>query len=451
MKRKISQGIFRAYDIRGIYPSTLNEEAAYLIGQAFVKFLKKPKLKIVIGRDARLSSPQLFKALTKGIIDQGGNVIDIGLSTTPMLYFAVAHLKFDGGIEISASHNPPEWNGFKLVKENAIPISGKSGIEEIKNLILKGRFKKAKRGKIIKKEVLKDYLHFNLKDFDLKNLKPLKIVIDTADAVPGIVVPEFFKKTECKIYHLFSKLDGNFPNHPPDPLVKGNLKSLQKEVKKRKADLGVAFDGDGDRIFFVSEKGEIISADLICAFLADLILKEKPGQKILFDVRSSNIVREKILAQGGIPIVWRVGHSFIKEKMRKENVIFAGEFSGHYYHQNHYFCEAPFWVLMKILEQISESKKTISELIKPYQKYFHSGEINFKVKDKKRILKNLEAKFKGGKVLTIDGLRIDFPDWWFNARPSHTEPVLRLVVEAKTKKLMAEKKKELSSLLKIEN
>lgn len=446
---KINPEIFRAYDIRGIYPNELDEEAAYLVGRAFIKFLGKSKLNIAVGRDGRLSSPQLFQTLTKGIIDQGANVINIGLSTSPMLYWACAHYKFDGGINITASHNTSQYNGFKMIREKAIPISGKSGIEEIKKNALKGRFKDTKKGRLIKKKVLKEYLEFNLKDFNLKIIKPLKVIVDTANAVPGIVTPEIFKKTNCKVYHLYSKLDGAFPNHPPSPHEEKNLRGLKRQVLSKKADLGIAFDGDGDRIIFVDEKGKMIPGDLITALLACLILKENPGQKVLCDVRSSNIVRDVVKNSGGVPVMGRIGHSFIKERMRKENIIFQGELNGHYYLRSHYFCEAPFFALLKVLEEISKSSKTISQLIKPFQRYFHSGEINFKVKNKKKVLKTLEKKFgKGGKVSKVDGLRIDFSDWWFNIRPSHTEPVLRLVVEAKTKKLMKKKKKELIKLIK---
>jgi len=444
---KINPQIFRAYDIRGIYPKELDERAAYLIGRAFVKFFKKPRLKIVVGRDNRLSSPSLFKALTKGIIDQGADVIDIGLSTTPMHYFTVAHFKFDGGVMITASHNPPQYNGFKFVREKAIPISEKTGLKEIKKLTTRPGNVITRPGRVVKKEVLKDYIEFNLKDFHLKKIKPLKIVIDTANAVPGILVPKIFKKTNCKIYYLFAKLDGSFPNHLPSPHEEKNLKSLKKEVLRKKADLGIAFDGDGDRVIFVDEKGKMIPGDLITALLASLILKENPGEKVLCDVRSSNIVRDVVKEMGGIPVIGRIGHSFIKERMRRENIIFQGELNGHYYLRTHYFCEAPFFVIFKILEEMSKQGKKISELTQPFKRYFHSGEINFEVKNKKKVLKTLENKFKGGKVLKIDGLRIVFPDWWFNVRPSHTEPVLRLVVEAKTKKLMEQKKKELSSLI----
>ena len=444
---KINPQIFRAYDIRGIYPKELDERAAYLIGRAFVKFFKKPRLKIVVGRDNRLSSPSLFKALTKGIIDQGADVIDIGLSTTPMHYFTVAHFKFDGGVMITASHNPPQYNGFKFVREKAIPISEKTGLKEIKKLTTRPGNVITRPGRVVKKEVLKEYIAFNLKDFNLKKIKLLKIVIDTANAVPGILVPKIFKKINCKIYYLFAKLDGSFPNHLPSPHEEKNLKSLKKEVLRKKADLGIAFDGDGDRVIFVDEKGKMILGDLITALLASLILKENPGEKVLCDVRSSNIVRDVVKEMGGIPVIGRIGHSFIKERMRRENIIFQGELNGHYYLRTHYFCEAPFFVIFKILEEISRNRKSISELVKPFQKYSHSGEINFKVKNKKKVFKTLEDKFRGGEILKIDGLRIDFPNWWFNVRPSHTEPLLRLVVEARTKKLMEQKIKEIKSII----
>lgn len=459
ISKKVNPEIFRAYDIRGIYSSTINEEVAYLVGRAFVKFLnlvrksliskgvKKRKPKIVVGRDNRLSSPQLFRALTKGIIEEGGNVIDIGLTTSPMFYFAVAHFKYDGGIQITASHNPPQYNGFKLVREKAIPISEKTGLKEIQKLATRPGQVITRPGRIIKKEVLEEYLKFNLKDFDLKKIKPLKIVIDTANAVAGIVVPEFFKKTNCQVNYLFLKLDGSFPHHSPDPLIPRNLRWLIQEVKKKKADLGVAFDGDGDRIIFVDEKAKIISGDLITGLISEFILRERPREKILYDIRSSNIVRETIEKRGGLPVVSRIGHSLIKEKMRKEKIIFAGELSGHYYHRTHYFCECPFFILFKIIEKISETNKSFSQLISPFQKYYHSGEINFQVKNKKKVLRALEERFSRGKILKLDGLRIDFPDWWFNIRPSQTEPLLRLVIEAKTKKLMEKKKKELTFLI----
>jgi len=443
---KINSNIFRAYDIRGIYPSELNENTAYLIGRAFVGFLKKRKLKIVVGRDNRLSSPTLHKNLVKGITDMGADVVDIGLTATPMFYFAVAHYNYDGGVIVTASHNPGQYNGFKMVREKAIPISGESGIKDIQRLFRNKPQPVKSRGKVLKKEVIKNYVSFNLNGIDKNNLKPLSIVVDTANAVSGLVIPEIFKNLPCKINHLFKKSDGSFPNHPPDPLLKENLKALQAEVKKKKADMGVAFDGDGDRIIFIAETGEIISGDLITAFLADLVIRKYPGAKILYDVRSSNIVKETIQNAGGAPVIYRIGHSFIKEKMRNEKIVFAGEFSGHYYHKDYYFCDAPLFALFKFLEEVS--KKPASQIIKPYQKYYHSGEVNLKIEDKEEALKRLKKQYSDGLFLEIDGLRVDYKDWWFLVRASNTEPLLRLVVEARTKSLMEEKKKELIALIK---
>ena len=451
---RINPGIFRAYDIRGIWPEELDEKIAYRIARAFVCFLrennKKKVLDIAVGRDNRLSSPSLSQNFIEGIIDSGCNVIDIGLSTTPMLYFSVAHYGFDGGVEVSASHNPPEYNGFKLVREESRPISKITGIERIKKLVLANTsfLPNKKKGSVIKKNVLDDYSKFVFEGIQIKKIKPLRIVVDTANGVVGIVIPQIFKKLPVQLYHLFPELDGRFPNHLPNPLVEENLEDIKQTVRKKKADLGVAFDGDGDRIIFVDEKGGVVSPDLIGVLVAESVLKRYPGQKIMYDIRSSNIVKEKIKEAGGVAIMSRVGHSFIKERMRKENIVFAQEFSGHYYFKDRYFAESPFLVLFKILERLSESKKKLSDIIKEYKKYYHSGEINFEVADKEKKIKELEKKFPKGKKTYLDGLRVDFKDWWFNVRPSNTEPLLRLVIEAKTKEILEKKKKEISALIK---
>ena len=445
--------IFRQYDIRGKYPEEINKEIAYLLGWALVNFARRQrkveKIDILVGMDNRKSSPVLFKTLSKGILDAGGNVISLGLCTSPLFYFASGYYKVDdGGVMITASHLPKDYNGFKLVRELPLPIDIKSGLKEIKKMVQKEILKiPEKKGKLIEKRVLKEYLKFIHKDPELLKMKPLKVIIDTGNTVTGIMAPEIFKNLNCKIFYLFKKLDSNFPNRPLDCTKAENLKKLKREVLKRKADLGVAFDGDGDRITFLDEKGQFIWPTIITAFLASVLLKENPGEKILYTPNQSRIIPEVIKENRGIPIISKVGHSNIKRQMRKENILFGGEASAHYYHRSPYFCEAPFFVLFKILKELSKTGKSLSELASPFKKYFHSGEINFKVKNKKKVLETLEDKFKGGKVTRIDGLRIDFPDWWFNARPSHTEPVLRLVVEAKTKKLMLQKQKELSSLI----
>lgn len=433
--------IFKAYDVRGIYGKGLNEEAVFKIGQAFVVFLKnklkKEQLNIVIGKDNRISSPSLCSFLKRGIMSQGANVIDIGLSTTPLFYFSVAHFNYDGGIIITASHNPKEYNGIKFVGPLSEPISEKTGLLEIKELAIKNSFQRKEQGKEERKSFVNEYVSFNSFNSDFSDFK---IIIDTANSVSGIDISQILPNA----IHIFKELDGNFPNHEPDPLKEENIRFLKEKVKEEKADLGVAFDGDGDRLFFVDEKGEAISSDLILALMASLIIKDK--EKILYDVRSSNIVKETIEKLGGIPVLSRVGHSFIKERMRKEDIIFGGEYSGHFFSKNHYFTECPYFVLFSILQEMRKEKKTLSQLIEPFKKYFHSGEINFQVENSEEKIKQIKDKYKEGEIIEIDGTRINFSDWWFLIRTSNTEPLIRLIIEAQTKEKMIEKKNELLKL-----
>jgi len=457
----LNDKIFRSYDIRGIYPSQLNEKTAYLIGRAFAKFIRKKSkaknLKIVVGRDNRLSSVSLFRHLKKGLLQEGAEIIDIGLSSTPRLYWACSHFRFQGGVQITASHNPPEYNGFKLVGKNSTPIGAQNGLKEIKKIALLGlKEKKGDLGKKIvkKKTTLSSYINFNLKLAGLKEkkslekLKGVKIVFDTANGVAGIEIKELIKKIPSRSWHLFAELLGSFPNHGPDPLQKENLKILKEKIKAKKADLGVAFDGDGDRIIFLDEKGNTAPGDFITALVSKIILEKKPGQKILYDIRSSNIVPETIKKYKGLPLSSKIGHTFIKNKMQSENIAFAGEFSGHYYLREHYFCEAPLFVLLTVLKELAQKKKPFSQIMKEFSLYQRTEEINFKAKNKEKILKELGKKFRGGKASRLDGLRVDFPDWWFIARPSGTEDLLRLCIEAKTKKILLQKKKEIITLIK---
>jgi len=448
--QKIQSSIFKSYDIRGIYPSQINKEVAFFVGRGFVRILNKSHPKIIVGMDNRLSSPLLKKYLIKGITQEGGEVIDIGLSTTPLFYFSASYFKGDGGIIITASHNSWEYNGFKMVLKDNIPLSGKEFLEKLKKSSFS--FKTRKAGKVIKKKALTSYIKFNFEVSKVSKLSPLKVVVDTANSVAIVGLREFFKKTPLKVHYLFSKLDGRFPHHLPDPLKKENLKFLREQIIKKKADLGIAFDGDGDRILFLDEKGRIIRADIILAFLSKVILKERKKEKILYDVRCSNIVRETIKKNGGKGVMSRVGHFFIKKKMREENIFFGGEFSGHFYLKDNQFCETPLFVLLKILNQISLENTSLSKLTRPFFVYFHSGEINLKVKSEQKILKALKAlkeKFKKkGKMCLLDGVRVDFKNWWFNVRPSNTEPLLRIIVEAKSKKLLKQKTKEILHFIK---
>ncbi|MFC1789624.1 phosphomannomutase/phosphoglucomutase [Patescibacteria group bacterium] len=447
---KINPDIFRAYDIRGKYPEEINEEVAYKIGRAFVDFLNKKnksKLKIIVGQDMRLSSPSLSKAIIEGIIKGGADVIDVGLSTTPMTYFGVVAYSFDGGISVTGSHIPKDYNGFKLVREKATPISEKSGIKDIKKLAMEGSFVEKPLGKISKKKILNDYINHSLR-FKKEKINNLKIVVDAGNAMGGLILPIFFKKIKCEIIPLYFKLDGSFPNHPPDPLEPKNLIDLQKKMLEVGADLGIALDGDADRVFFIDEKREIIGADFVTALIAKVLLKNNFGEKILYDLRSSLTVKEEIQTNNGIPIISRVGHSFIKEKMRKNNILFGGETSGHYYLRENYFIESTLIVILKVLEIISQEGKPFSEIIQPLKRYFSSGEINFQVKNKEKKINLIREKYKSAKnIYNLDGLSVENEDWWFNVRPSNTENFLRLNLEAKTKELMEEKKKELSALI----
>jgi len=439
--------IFKAYDIRGIYPEEINEVVSFKIGAAFAVFIKKVSNKenpqVVVGRDNRKSSDILFNELSKGIISQGVDVIDIGLSATPVFYFAVANYNYDGGINITASHNPKQYNGFKLVREDAIPLSEVSGIEEIKEMVIADNFSVIeKEGKIINKDVSSDYIVINKEKEDFN----LKIVVDTANSVSGVIVPEIFNQTN--LIHIFSELDGDFPNHEPDPLKKENIEEIRNKVVEEGADLGVAFDGDGDRVFFIDEKGEIISSDIILSLISSIIIRESKGSKILYDLRCSNIVRETIESLGGEAIISRVGHSFIKALMREKGIIFGAEYSGHYYSkQGNGYYESPYFVIFTILKEIKKTGKKLSELIESFKKYYHSGEINFKVEDKEKIINKIKEKYSDGKLLTIDGVRVDFEDWWFSVRSSNTEPILRLIVEGRTREIMEEKLKEIKDII----
>ena len=447
-------GIFKSYDIRGIYPSELNEETAYKIGRAFV--VSQQAKEIFVGKDARISSPAIFSALSKGITEQGAIVVDIGLCSTPMFYFALGFLKVKHGIMVTASHNPKEYNGFKLCKNTTVPIGGNTGIKEIEQLVEKNVFPAAKqKGKIIKKEFVDDYIKsmaFYVNQYIDSNRK-LKIVVDAANGMGAYEFSLLFKKFEIEFIPLFCDVDFTFPNHEADPLKPKNLVDLQKSVIKHKADFGVALDGDADRCFFVDEIGQIISGDLTTALISRILLEKNTvkssssknqKQTILYDLRSSHIVKETIEQQYGIPIMTPVGHANIKKIMREHNAIFAGELSGHFYYKDNYYAESSFITTALIMQLLSSSQNKLSEIAAPYRKYFHTGEINFIVKDKDSITKKIKDNFSHDETLSktfeLDGITMEFDNWWFNIRMSNTEPLLRLNLEATSRKLMEEKR-----------
>ena len=451
---KIDQSIFKAYDIRGKYPSQLDGELSYKLGRGYAAFILKenPKAKnIVVGSDMRISSPALKKELVKGLNDSGLNVIDIGLSSSPTFYFAVAYYGYDGGIQVSASHNPKEYNGFKIVREKAFPIGKNTGIFEIRDIILKSEFVKSeKKGEVIEKEnVLKDLANDQLSGIDISKIKKFKIVADAANSMGALDMEEIFEEINVDLIRVNFKLDGSFPSHEADPLKKENLELLKEKVMENKADFGITADGDGDRYFFVDEKGNDLRQEVLRGIMAQIELAENFGATVAYDIRPGKITKDMIEEMEGKAIITPVGHSLIKEMMIKNNAIFGGESSGHYFYEKPYGTfEMPAILIAKFLKFLSEKNMPFSEAVKPYQKYFHSGEINFKVKSVAEKLKEIEEKYGDGEINKLDGVTVEYSDWWFNVRGSNTEPVVRLNLEAKTKELMEEKTEEVSDFIK---
>jgi len=434
--------IFRAYDIRGKYPSEINEEIAFKIGSAFGKFIKGKK--VVVGRDARESSPELRNAVMSGLFSVGKEIIDIDLSTTPMFYFAVNWLEADGGVMITASHLGPKFNGLKLVGKGGLSLTYDSGIGKIEKAVKEEKYMPCKYD-VVKKDVKEDYLNFLLKEKINFNGK---IVVDTGNGMMGLVIKDVLNRLNVEYTGLYLDVDCSFSHHEANPLKEETLLELKKVVKKEGASLGIAFDGDGDRLGVVDEKGEPIYGDFLIAIIAKNILKKGPA-KILYDLRSSRVVPETIKEMGGIPIKSRVGHSYISRKMKEEDIDFGGELSGHFYFKKTFYVESSILALINILALISDSGMKISELVKPLKKYYKSGEVNFKVKDKEGKLREIESIYaeKGAKIEKLDGITVEFKDWWFNVRSSNTEDVLRLNLEADTEELMKEKLGEVEKII----
>lgn len=441
---QVEPKIFKAYDIRGIYPGQLNEKTAQAIGFCFTKIIKAKK--IIIGRDMRLSSNSIFKALTKGINQAGAEVIDIGMVSTDATYYSSGKLNL-AAIMITASHNPKEWNGFKLTKTSAIPF-GENDIKKLKQKVIEHKIdEKDTKRKIKKINISTGYIKNVLNFIDKNKIVKLKIVADAGNGMGGKICSEIYAKLPCKIIPLYFKPDGSFPNHQPSPIESKNLIDLQKKVKLVKADFGMAFDGDADRVFFIDENCNPINGASIVAVLAKYFLDHSQKEKIIYDLRCSHLIPELIKANGGQPLVSKVGHSFIKKLMKQTGAVFGGELSGHYYFRDNYRADSAIIAAVIITQILSESKKKFSEMIKDYVKYFQIEETNSEVKDKKSKLEEIKRKYKDGKISSLDGVTIEYKDWWFNVRESNTEPVLRLNLEAKTKKLMENKKNELLKLI----
>jgi phosphomannomutase len=436
-------GIFKAYDIRGIYGDTLTEDIVLKIGRALATFLKCRK--VVVGRDMRPHSEPLFKALAKGLTMQGADVVSLGLCSTPMSYYANGLLGGDAGVMITASHNTGEWNGLKLSRKQAVPISGDTGIADIEKIVTNEAFDAPaqKAGHVSNYDILAEYKAHVRKLAHIK--RPMKIAADFANSM-GIYEAKALEGL-ISIDPMFDTLDGTFPNHEANPLKTETLEALQKKVRGGKYDFGVAFDGDADRAGFVDEKGQIIPMDMITSIVAQDLLKKEKGV-IFYDLRSSWAVKEVILENGGTPMMSRVGHAFIKQQMRENNAIFAGELSGHYYFRDNFFTESSSMATICIANIVSASGKPLSELVKPLQRYFASGEINFTVKDAKAVIERLKAKYNDGTMTMMDGVSVEYKDWWFNVRASNTEPLIRLNLEAKTKAVMEQKRDEITAQIK---
>lgn len=435
-------GIFKAYDIRGIYGDTLTEDIAYKIGRAYATFLRCRT--VVVGMDMRPHSQPLFEALARGLTTQGVHVIHLGLCSTPMSYFACGKLTADGSVMITASHNPGQWNGFKMCREQAIPISEATGIAEIERIVNSNAFAppSAQPGRVESYNIVPEYVAHIRRFADIR--RNLRVVVDFANAM-GLFEARALDGL-LEMDRLFDTLDGTFPNHEANPLHHETLQALQQRMGSGKYDFGIAFDGDADRIGFVDERGDIVPMDMITALIAQTILKREKGP-IFYDLRSSWAVREVIEENGGTPMMSRVGHAFIKEQMRQTHALFAGELSGHYYFRENYYAESASLAALHVANLVSQSDKPLSELVRPLRRYFASGEINSTVADIPAVFRRLRERYRDGRLIELDGLSVEYADWWFNVRPSNTEPLVRLNLEAKTRERMIEKRDELLAII----
>lgn len=447
MQTQLNTAIFKSYDVRGIYPAELNEDVAYQIGRCFVPLLRAKT--VAVGRDMRPSGETLFEAFARGASEAGADVVDVGLVSTDALYFAVGKFGYDGGVMITASHNPAAYNGMKFTREQAQAMSLDTGLSEIRDRILSGKLppKAARAGSITRKNILDDFAQHCLSFIDAAKVKPLKIAVDAGNGMAGETVPHVFKHLPCEVVPLYFELDGSFPNHPASPIEPENMADLQAAVRKHHCDLGAAFDGDADRMFIVDEKGDLVDGSTVTALVALNTLKRHPGGKILYNLICSRSVPELIEKNGGIPVRSQVGHSLIKKTMREEDVIFGGEHSGHFYFRDNWYADSGMIALMQCLELFSEANKPVSEVIAPIDTRFRSGEINSTVKDIPAKLKAIREHYKDAQMDFLDGITVSYPDWWMNIRASNTEPLLRLNVEGDTKALMEQHRDEALALI----
>lgn len=448
MPNAFDASIFKSYDVRGIVGSQLTPEVAYWIGRAFVQALGRTN--ICIGRDMRPSGTELLEALTRGAVEAGADVTHIGLISTDALYFAVGHYGFDGGMMITASHNPAEYNGLKFCREQAQAISIDTGLGTIRDLALSGAFTAPSRTGTVKELFVLDDFGKHCVSFirDVTKIRPYKIAIDAGNGMAGLTVPYVFKYLpQCTVVPLFFELDGTFPNHPASPIEAENKLALRAAVLDGQCDLGAAFDGDADRMFLVDEQGGFPDGSIVTAAVGVATLKKYPGAKILYNLICSRSVPEAVTAHGGVPLRSPVGHSLIKPIMREQNVPFGGEHSGHFYFRDNWFADSGMIALMQCLDLFSETDGTVTEAIAPYNTRFRSGEINETVSDAEAKMGHIQAHFKDAKIDLLDGVTIEYPAWWLNVRKSNTEPLLRLNVEGDTRELMEQHRDEALAVL----
>lgn len=448
----IDESIFKAYDIRGVYPDTLDEGVAKDIGRAFVTHLGLSGTRVIVARDMRLSGEALERAFIEGVTEAGADVLDLGLVSTDALYFAVGHLEESGGAMITASHNPKQYNGFKLCRENAIALSGEHGIGQIRDLISSGKIPAPAEhpGSVEQSDIAGDYAKHCLKFINTQGLRRLKIVVDAGNGMAGKMLPPIFEELPFEVVPMYFEPDGSFPNHPPNPIEPENMRELQERVVAEGADFGVAFDGDADRCFVVDEKGVTISGDLLATLVAKGVLEKEPGATILYSAVCSKAFPELVEREGGKAIRTKAGHSIIKPQMRSNNAAFGGEHSGHFYFRDNYFADSGIIAMLTVAELVARQDGPVSALLEPIDPYVRSGEINSEVEDQQAKLREVEEHYTrtgDPEVDYLDGLTVDFGDWWFNLRPSNTEPLLRLNVEASDAETMQSRRDELLELI----
>ncbi len=450
LKNPATFNLFKAYDVRGVFPDELNADIAYSIGRALVAYLQPAE--VAVGRDMRVSGEVLAAALIDGIRDQGADVIDVGLVSTDALYFAVGKYGYAAGVMITASHNPPEYNGFKICSDGARALSLEEGIGQIRDLVISGAMtgpNSAKRGDLTNKDILRPYVEQVVSFVDLNALRPFKIVVDAGNGMAGSTIPLLFEHLQSELIPLFFELDGTFPNHLANPIHPENMVDLQHAVKSHGADLGVAFDGDADRMFLVDEQGALVGGDLTTAMVAISILEREPGSAICYNLICSRSVPETISAHGGRPIRTPVGHSLIKKIMRQEDAVFGGEHSGHYYFRDNWYADSGLIAMLSVLQLMSKAGKPLSEVIAPIDTRVRSGEINLQVENKPAAIDRVKEHFtaQGASIDEFDGVTVGFPEAWLNIRASNTEPLLRVNVEGDTTEAMESLRDDVLSVI----